>query len=215
MVGRIGRQKLRKSPGQSGNNIARERELWRDLIDAVDRFVSKRVPSADVEDVVQDIFLRANRGLNRLREQQRADAWILAIARKAIADFYRKRGRDLFAISGEAPLDAVDESTMPSENLALYRGEHDVHEEVLSWLRPMADELAEPYHTALIKADFENVPQRQLARDLGLSESGLKSRVQRARKLLAQVLQRCCEVEFGNQGRAVAFRRLRDCACDE
>jgi len=78
----------------------------------------------------------------------------------------------------------------------------------------MADEIAEPYRTVLIKADFEKVSQRELAQQLGLSESGLKSRVQRARKLLADVLQRCCEVEFGGEGRAVAFRRLRACCCD-
>jgi len=78
----------------------------------------------------------------------------------------------------------------------------------------MADEIAEPYRTALIKADFEKVSQRQLAHQLGLSESGLKSRVQRARKLLGDVLQRCCEIEFGGEGRAVAFRRLRACRCD-
>jgi RNA polymerase sigma-70 factor, ECF subfamily len=78
----------------------------------------------------------------------------------------------------------------------------------------MADEIEELYRSALIKADFEKISQRKLAHELGISESGLKSRVQRARKRLAEILQRCCEVEFSSEGRAVAFRRLRECHCD-
>ena len=194
--------------------MASDQEISRRFVDGVRRFVDKRVPSSDVDDVVQNVFLRVSRGLNQLHEDERAEAWILAIARKTIADFYRKRERQVPAALGRKLLESPDESAVLPENLSHYPGEHDVHEEVLSWLRPMADEIAEPYRTVLIKADFEKVSQRELAQQLGLSESGLKSRVQRARKLLADVLQRCCEVEFGGEGRAVAFRRLRACRCD-
>ncbi|HEY2101721.1 MAG TPA: sigma-70 family RNA polymerase sigma factor [Chthoniobacterales bacterium] len=191
-----------------------DREIWLQFSEGIRRFVSKRVPSSDVDDLVQDILMRANRSFMQLREKKRAEVWILAIARKAIADFYRKRERQGPVAHGEELPDSPDELAVQPENLSHYMGEHDVHEEVVSWLRPMADEIDEPYRTALIKSDFENVSQRQLARELGLSESGLKSRVQRARKHLADVLQRCCEVEFGDQGRAVAFRRLRTCPCE-
>ena len=193
--------------------MAKDQEISQRFVDGVRRFIGKRVPSSDVDDVVQDVFVRVSRGLNQLRQSERAEAWMLAIARRTIADFYRKRDRQLPIVSEEVP-EPTDKSALLPENLSDYTGEHDVHEEILSWLRPMADEIAEPYRTALIKADFENVSQRQLAHQMGLSESGLKSRVQRARKLLADVLQRCCEVEFGGEGRAVAFRRLRECRCD-
>ena len=194
--------------------MASDQEISQRFVDGVRRFVGKRVPPSDIDDVVQDVFVRVSRGLNQLHEDERAEAWILAIARKTIADFYRKRERQLPAVLGGKLPESPDESAVLAENLSHYPGEHDVHEEVLSWLRPMADEITEPYRTALIKADFEKISQRQLAGELGLSESGLKSRVQRARKLLADVLQRCCEVEFGGEGRAVAFRRLRACHCE-
>lgn len=193
--------------------MASTQEVWQQFVDGVRRFVGKRVSADDVEDVVQNIFLEVHRNLGNLREEERAEAWILAIARKAIADYYRQR-------QGQLPHDSLERTELPDEaakapqNLSSYTGEHDVHEEVLSWLRPMADEIEEPYRSALIKADFEKISQRKLAHELGISESGLKSRVQRARKRLAEILQRCCEVEFGNEGRAVAFRRLRECHCD-
>jgi RNA polymerase sigma-70 factor (ECF subfamily) len=193
--------------------MAKDDEISHRFVEGVRRFVSKRVPASDVDDVVQDVFVRVSRGLSQLHEDERAEAWILEIARKAIADFYRKRERQVPNVSEEMP-EPADTSALPLENLSHYPGEHDVHEEVLSWLRPMADEITEPYRTALIKADFEKVSQRRLAHEFGISESGLKSRVQRARKLLADVLQRCCKIEFGGEGRAVAFRRLRACRCD-
>ncbi len=190
-------------------------DLWERFHQSILAFVRKRVPTSDVDDVVQDIFIRAAGSIDGLRKEERAEAWLLGIARRAIADAYRKRAHSNHVSPGDDLLaNTPDETARPAENLSKYSGEHDVHEEVLSWLRPMADEISEPYRTALIRADFDKIPQRALAKELGLSESGLKSRVQRARMKLANVLKRCCEVEFGTEGRAVAFRRLRNCECD-
>src|SRR5690606_23324295 len=71
-------------------------------------------------------------------------------------------------------------------NLTVYRGEHDVHEEVLTWLVPMIAELPEGYAEAVRLADVEGLTQQELAERLGLSLSGAKSRVQRGRVLLGE-----------------------------
>jgi RNA polymerase sigma-70 factor (ECF subfamily) len=83
-----------------------------------------------------------------------------------------------------------------------------VHEEVLSWLRPMIDNLPDRYRGPLYLAEVEGRSQQHVADVLGLSLSGAKSRVQRARARLGALVQRGCEVEFGPGGRAEAFRRL-------
>jgi RNA polymerase sigma-70 factor (ECF subfamily) len=174
--------------------------------DGVRRFVSSRVPSGDVADLLQDVFLRAHEAPGRLRDEGRTEAWLVAIARNAISDYYRRRSRQ--PLSSTEIVELADPAA-PNENLSPYAGEHDVHEEVMSWLRPTAEELPEPYRTALIKSDFELVSQRELAHHLRLSESGVKSRVQRARAMLADAIRKCCEIQFSRDGRAVAFRRLR------
>jgi RNA polymerase sigma-70 factor (ECF subfamily) len=191
--------------------MADQQEVWNQFTKSLRAFVSRRVPASDVNDVVQEIFLRAARGISGLRDDERTGAWLLTIARRVIADFYSKRPRSPVAKSDEPSGEHLDEQATQPANLEPYEGEHDVHEEVLSWLRPFAENIDEPYRTALIRADFEEIPQKQLAKELGLSDSGLKSRVQRARAMVGEALRRCCEVEFGEKGRAVAFRRLRDC----
>ncbi|MFB6229734.1 MAG: sigma-70 family RNA polymerase sigma factor [Salinibacter sp.] len=187
-----------------------EEPPWRPFVDGLRRFVKSRVPDANTEDVLQDTLVRLHEATDSLRDADRAEAWVFSIARRAIADFYRdrERGPDEEPV-GRAPAGATDEPPS-TENLAAYDGEHDVHEEVLSWLRPMAETLPEMYSHPLIMADFEGHTQQEVADDIGLSLSGAKSRVQRARVKLREQLQACCEVEFGPEGRAVAFRRREE-----
>jgi RNA polymerase sigma-70 factor (ECF subfamily) len=112
--------------------MASDQEISQRFVDGVRRFVGKHVPPSDIDDVVQDVFVRVSRGLIQLHEDERAEAWIITIARKTIADFYRKRERQLPAALGGKLPESPDESAVLAENLSHYPGEHDVHEEVLS-----------------------------------------------------------------------------------
>ena len=185
---------------------------WRPFVDGLRRFIAGRVPNTDAEDVLQDTLLRLHEASDSLRDADRAEAWVFSIARRTIADFYREQERG----PEEQPLGSEleqAEGARPTENLAGYDGDHDVHEEVLSWLRPMAEELPEKYRRPLVMADFEGHTHEEVAEDLGLSRSGATSRIRRARAKLREQLRQCCEVEFGPDGRAVAFRR-REKRCE-
>ena len=182
---------------------------WRPFVDGLGRFIAGRVPAADADDVLQDTLLRLHEASDSLRDADRAEAWVFSIARRTIADFYRERERGPV----EQPMEEaepVDEEASPTENLAGYDGDHDVHEEVLSWLRPMAEELPEKYRRPLVMADFEGHTHQDIADELGLSRSGATSRIRRARANLRERLRQCCEVDFGPKGRAVAFRRREE-----
>jgi RNA polymerase sigma-70 factor (ECF subfamily) len=186
---------------------------WRPFVRGLRAFISRRVPSAHADDVVQDALLRLHESAASLRDADRAEAWVFTIARRTIADFYRERDRRPVDETMGAGEDVVGD-TAPPETVSRYDGEHDVHEEVLSWLRPMAEELPEMYARPLIMADFEGHTQQEVADEIGLSLSGAKSRVQRARTRLRKRLEACCEIEFGPEGRAVGFRRRSGDACE-
>jgi RNA polymerase sigma-70 factor (ECF subfamily) len=49
-----------------------------------------RVPADDVDDLVQDVFMKALRRLSTLRESERFGAWLAAIARNLANDYYRR-----------------------------------------------------------------------------------------------------------------------------
>jgi RNA polymerase sigma-70 factor, ECF subfamily len=184
---------------------------WRPFVEGLRRFVASRVPAQDAEDVAQEVMIRLHQGAASLRQAERAEAWVFGVARRAIADYYRARGNARGA-GEESPDDLADPAAAPARGFGRFAGGHSPHEEVLSWLRPMAEELPETYREPLLLADFEGLTQRQVADRLGLSLSGAKSRVQRARALLGEHLARCCEVELDGEGRVADFRR-RDCDC--
>lgn len=176
-------------------------DAWLPLVDRLRAFVAGRVPGADADDVAQDVLIRLHENARTLRDIDRVEAWVYGIARRTVADYYRRR-------SAPAGTDETADAALPPENLTTYGGDHDVHEEVLSWIRPFVDALPEPDRQALILADFEGRTQQHVADALGLSLSGAKSRVQRARARVGQALRACCAVEFGPDARATAFRRL-------
>lgn len=181
--------------------------LWNRFSEHVRNFVRQKISDEkDAEDVLQDIFMRIHKGLPKLENRDRVQSWIFGIARRALADYYRKKGRDREEAAGAEVKPEGDDD--PVFNLTEFEGDHDVHEEVLSWLIPMIDELPEKYRVPLRMADVEDKTQQEVADHLGLSLSGAKSRVQRGRRKLGEILAACCEVEFGDAGRAVAYRKL-------
>lgn len=191
--------------------------LWQQFSGHLRSFVRQRISdSTDAEDVIQDIFMRIHQGISKLRNEDKVQSWVFGIARRALADYYREKEK-----TSAKPDRGVDESNYQAEedfsmrNLNKFKGEHDVHEEVLSWLIPMIDELPEMYRIPLKMAEVEGKTQQEIADRLDLSLSGAKSRVQRARQKLGEVLAACCEVEFGGEGRAVSYRKIKKEKCDD
>lgn len=190
--------------------------LWKEFSEHVRNYIRSKVSNEQVaEDIVQDIFIRIHQGLDGLEHEDRLQSWVFGIARHALADYYRKENR-----KRTEPTDSIEPKTeadeeSETENLAGFEGEHSVHEEVLSWLIPMIDELPEKYRLPLKMADVEGKTQQEVADALGLSLSGAKSRVQRGRQKLGEVLAACCEVQFGSEGRAVAYRKREEENCED
>jgi len=122
------------------------------------------------------------------------------MTRRAIIDFYRTRSQD----RRPEPL---------TDDLAQVDPPPEVTVEIASWLRPMMEGLPESDRQALHLADIEGLPLKDLSFRLGLSLSGAKSRVQRARRRLKQILLDCCHVEMDPRGRAIGYTPRRE-NCD-
>jgi RNA polymerase sigma-70 factor (ECF subfamily) len=69
--------------------------------------------------------------------------------------------------------------------------------------RRMIHSLPEPYREAVVLTDLEGLTQKELAGRLSISLSGAKSRVQRGRQKLKEMLLDCCRFEFDRRGGVV------------
>ncbi len=175
---------------------AAARGAVRDLEAKLRPYVARRVrAAADVDDVVQDVFVRMQRGIGGLRDDERFGAWVYQIARSAIADHRRAAAKhrvaDATGVEGEpvAPEDADPAA---------------VEEELAGYLAPFVAALPSPYREALTLTELEGLTQRQAAEMLGVSLSGMKSRVQRGRALLRRSLEDCCHIALDARGRVVS-----------
>ncbi len=184
------------------NNV--EAKTWQAHRDALFRFVLLRVRDETVaEDIVQEVLLKAYTRQGTLKEPSRLRAWLYQITRNEVIDYYR-----LQKPSKAVPDELIREDMREEDNRA--------QRELARCLVPLLDELPEPYRQALTLADFEGTKQREVASRLGLSLSGAKSRVQRGRRMLRDVLLKCCRVELDRRGRAIDYEVGEGCGgCSE
>jgi RNA polymerase sigma-70 factor (ECF subfamily) len=186
-------------------------QLWTELSAGLRAFVGRRVRNpADVDDIVQRVFLSVHRGLPLLRDADRVHAWIYRTARNAIADHYRSpvRRREV-SVGGEADLKeaAGDRSGLPEEN------EQSAASELAGCLQPLMRSLPSADVEALRLTELEGITQAEGASRLGLSVSGMKSRVQRARRRLRATLELCCRVEIDRRGSVMDYQPRQEGGC--
>jgi RNA polymerase sigma-70 factor (ECF subfamily) len=74
--------------------------------------------------------------------------------------------------------------------------------------------LPEQDRQALILTEYQGLTQKELSERLGLSFSGAKSRVQRAREKLKQELLACCHFELDRRGHILNYQPRCDC-CEQ
>lgn len=76
--------------------------------------------------------------------------------------------------------------------------------DLASYIASFVVTLPPSYREALTLTELEGLSQRQAADMLGLSVSGMKSRVQRGRQHLREALEDCCQIAFDPRGRVMS-----------
>ncbi len=188
--------------------------LWNHLHDRLRRFICSRLPDEDdADDILQDVFLRIHDRLDTVRDTRKLESWIYQIARNCIADYYRARRRLV-------PLSEMgDEPEIIGRSQRDQRGDEDPDEapivqNLTADIRAIIQELPEPYREALVLTEYEGLSQKELAGRLGISLSGAKSRVQRARQKILDALLQCCHFEFDARGLVYDYC-AHCCTCSE
>jgi RNA polymerase sigma-70 factor (ECF subfamily) len=181
--------------------------LYKDFAPPLRAFLARRVPpGVDAEDLLHDVFLRVVRNLSTLRGTDRPEAWLFQIARNALRDTLRARQRRDGRTDG-LEIDLPAETGTDADSAA--------EAELAPCLTPMIGRLAEPYRTAIELTSLHGLTQADAARHAGMSVSGMKSRVQRGREHLRQMLVRCCEIEVDARGGVSDFNLRSAGACGE
>jgi len=160
--------------------------------DVVLSYVKIRIRNqADVEDVVQDIMLKMFNAYSSDKKIVNLKNWIYTITNNTIIDYYRRN-------NNKSDLNIINE-----EESELYT--------ISEYIIPMINLLDEKYSQILLLSDIENIPQKEIAKKLGIGISATKSRIQRARKQLRELFTECCDMEFDKNGIIVSCHIKKSC----
>lgn len=190
------------------------RAVWQEIERHLRPFVARRLSDPnDVGDVLQDIYLRIQAGVGDLRDTERFGAWVYQVARSALADHGRARARH--PLSAAAP-GAADELPAPPSD----EEEGTAERELAQYLAVFVAALPSPYREAITLTELEGMTQKDAAAMLGISLSGMKSRVQRGRRQIQQMLRVCCDIALDARGRVLSYHRrtgarVPENCCDE
>ncbi|HEU5349963.1 MAG TPA: RNA polymerase sigma factor [Terracidiphilus sp.] len=138
--------------------------------------------TADAEDAVQEAFLRVLRHSDRLHEVRDRRVWLIRIVWNLVLD--RKR-----RVKTRAETDDIADlaRVLPAEGLSAEdraaAAEH--HAQVLECV----EKLPEKEREVLVLSAFEELSSVEIASILGITESSVRSRLFRARNLMAGLLQ--------------------------
>jgi len=150
-------------------------ELYRAHTPALYRFALLRVGADVAEDVIQETWLRAARGLAGFRWQASLRTWLTGIALNLCREHYR-RGLRLAAVpDSELAPNAAD---TPTEAFDLADGVQ---------LRQAVLSLAEGYREVLLLHDVEGHTHQEIGTLLDISPGTSKSQLHRARRQLRQL----------------------------
>ncbi|MDE0042970.1 MAG: sigma-70 family RNA polymerase sigma factor [Candidatus Poribacteria bacterium] len=175
------------SRAQSGDEQA-----FVDLVRAYHAFVYAVVigivnNSHDAEDVVQEVFINAYRGLSQLEDTTKFKSWLAEVGRNCARNWLRKQRFDT------VPIDAVSADTLQtaeSPDTQLIRDEQiELIRHAMKTLPRRDQEIAQAYY-------LEGASYDELTRMHGLSYKAISFRLSRAKRTLTKRLQYLLNVVF-------------------
>jgi RNA polymerase sigma-70 factor (ECF subfamily) len=174
---------------------------WSEVAAKLRPFVAKRVTEPEVDDVLQDVLLRMHRGVGAVADDERFAAWMYRVARSAIAEHGRSRARHPIAEAQDVPGTNDDDDRVAATALA-------------ACLTSFVGRLSSPYREAVTLVELEGVTIREAAEMAGVSISGMKSRVQRGRAQLREMLDDCCAIAVDARGKVTeVVPKARELCC--
>jgi RNA polymerase sigma-70 factor, ECF subfamily len=140
---------------------------------------------AKASDLVQETYLRAYRTFDNFEAGTNAKTWLLTIAYSIFVNWYRKQRREPHVVSIEDLGDWHDAFVAPrSDRPETELGKEGMAAEVEEALHG----LPEPFRSALLLVDVEELTYEEAATTLGCPVGTLRSRLHRARKRLLAAL---------------------------
>lgn len=171
-------------------------QVWELYHQDIKRFLLSRIKNEEVvDDVLQDTFIKIHTKLDSLQENKKLKSWVFTIARNTMLDYFRTN--KISTEFKEFDIQLEEEPKAHDEKDCLYG---------------IIKRLPKKYRDPLFLADIKGKKQTEVANQLKLPIPTAKSRIQRARRLIAQGYMECCDFKMNQKGHLVGeVKDKQDC----
>lgn len=141
--------------------------------------------STMLDDLVQEVFLRAWKGLPKLKVAEYFSTWIYRICWNVATDYRRKLARSNQKLDTATDLESIvwENTTYDPQDTNLMQ----LHYQDL--VRRGLEHLRLSHRVVIVLHDLEDIPQKEIAQILDIPTGTVKSRLHHARKTLKKFLQ--------------------------
>jgi len=171
-------------------------QVWETYHQDIRQYLLSRIKNEEiVDDVLQDTFIKIHTKLESLKNNEKLKPWVFTIARNTMLDYFRTNKM----------VDEFQDNNFQIEEEPKRHDEKDC-------LYGIIKHLPKKYRDPLFLADIKGKKQAEVADQLKLPIPTAKSRIQRARKLIAKGYMECCDFKMNQKGHLVGeVKDKEDC----
>lgn len=174
-------------------------DIWDSLKESLFYFILKRVKNEDTSnDILQDVFIKIHLNLNNVKDPSKIPAWVFQITRNQINEHFRKSEHftSLHEVNEQELLDEFED----------YNSDFCCFETFI-------DELPDKYSKVIALTSLKGKKQKEVANQLQISLSSIKSRIHRAKNMLKQKFIDCCQFTLNEHGLLEGEQNCTHCTC--
>lgn len=177
--------------------------IWKKFNRELYYYILNKVKDGDAaKDILQDTFIKIQKNIHSLKDDKSLKFWIYRITYNSITDHFRdkknfKEYNDNSETSIQSYPDELNENNTKFSECVV----------------PFINKLPAIYKEALTLTEFQNYSQLELADHLGISYSGAKSRVQRAKIKLRELFEDCCNISYDKYGNITDYHSKSSKPC--
>jgi RNA polymerase sigma-70 factor (ECF subfamily) len=141
------------------------------------------IDDQEAEDVIQEAFIKAFKGLGSFRGSAKLSTWLTRITLNEAIGRRRQRIRTVQLENRDAPSGRAA-TVVPEQDPEQTAAQHQIRKV----LERAIDELPDSLRTVFVMRDVEELSTSDTARHLGIRDATVKTRLHRARRILRELL---------------------------
>jgi RNA polymerase sigma-70 factor (ECF subfamily) len=172
------------------------REIYADYQPRILRYLARLAGEAEAEDLVQEVFIKVDRGLKTFRGESQLSTWLYRIATNTAIDKFRSASYQHEADLGWLDISEETEirdawsgqESLSVERQVMRKERYECYVDFMKRLPPN-------YRAVVVLSELEELNNNEIAEILGLSLDVVKIRLHRGRARLLQELKTNCRAE--------------------